>query len=216
MNAGIAFISRKSRKTDVAWRYAIAVVLVVCCIGLAYVEIVVAPWFINEVVSMFPETTLLKEPSMFWEWAILLAVQATLLCTAAKLVVPERLLAQAAGLLDMIRIVALIVVFSVTTTGNITICLMNFGTPGFVYGVALCSLAAIIAIIVLLKRRLQHLLHADVIWSESHAFVEGLGFGVAGPDVERYVVAAGLTGEAEHVAIQGGAYMVAAGPLVNA
>ena len=29
---------------------------------------------------MFPETTLLKEPSMFWEWAILLAVQATLLC----------------------------------------------------------------------------------------------------------------------------------------
>ena len=96
---------------------------------------------------------LLKEPSMFWEWAILLAVQATLLCTAAKLVVPERLLAQAAGLLDMIRIVALIVVFSVTTTGNITICLMNFGTPGFVYGVALCSLAAIIAIIVLLKRR---------------------------------------------------------------
>ena len=62
MNAGIAFISRKSRKTDVAWRYAIAVVLVVCCIGLAYVEIVVAPWFINEVVSMFPETTLLKEP----------------------------------------------------------------------------------------------------------------------------------------------------------
>ena len=60
MNAGIAFISRKSRKTDVAWRYAIAVVLVVCCIGLAYVEIVVAPWFINEVVSMFPETTLLK------------------------------------------------------------------------------------------------------------------------------------------------------------
>lgn len=77
MNAGIAFISRKSRKTDVAWRYAIAVVLVVCCIGLAYVEIVVAPWFINEVVSMFPETTLLKEPSMFWEWAILLAVQAT-------------------------------------------------------------------------------------------------------------------------------------------
>ncbi|WP_253209795.1 hypothetical protein [Bifidobacterium longum] len=153
MNAGIAFISRKSRKTDVAWRYAIAVVLVVCCIGLAYVEIVVAPWFINEVVSMFPETTLLKEPSMFWEWAILLAVQATLLCTAAKLVVPERLLAQAAGLLDMIRIVALIVVFSVTTTGNITICLMNFGTPGFVYGVALCSLAAIIAIIVLLKRR---------------------------------------------------------------
>ena len=97
MNAGIAFISRKSRKTDVAWRYAIAVVLVVCCIGLAYVEIVVAPWFINEVVSMFPETTLLKEPSMFWEWAILLAVQATLLCTAAKLVVPERLLAQAAG-----------------------------------------------------------------------------------------------------------------------
>lgn len=66
MNAGIAFISRKSRKTDVAWRYAIAVVLVVCCIGLAYVEIVVAPWFINEVVSMFPETTLLKEPSMFW------------------------------------------------------------------------------------------------------------------------------------------------------
>lgn len=53
MNAGIAFISRKSRKTDVAWRYAIAVVLVVCCIGLAYVEIVVAPWFINEVVSMF-------------------------------------------------------------------------------------------------------------------------------------------------------------------
>ena len=83
MNAGIAFISRKSRKTDVAWRYAIAVVLVVCCIGLAYVEIVVAPWFINEVVSMFPETTLLKEPSMFWEWAILLAVQATLLCTAA-------------------------------------------------------------------------------------------------------------------------------------
>ena len=75
MNAGIAFISRKSRKTDVAWRYAIAVVLVVCCIGLAYVEIVVAPWFINEVVSMFPETTLLKEPSMFWEWAILLAVQ---------------------------------------------------------------------------------------------------------------------------------------------
>lgn len=88
MNAGIAFISRKSRKTDVAWRYAIAVVLVVCCIGLAYVEIVVAPWFINEVVSMFPETTLLKEPSMFWEWAILLAVQATLLCTAAKLVVP--------------------------------------------------------------------------------------------------------------------------------
>ena len=71
-----------------------------------------APWFINEVVSMFPETTLLKEPSMFWEWAILLAVQATLLCTAAKLVVPERLLAQAAGLLDMIRIVALIVVFS--------------------------------------------------------------------------------------------------------
>ena len=153
MNAGIAFISRKSRKTDVAWRYAIAVVLVVCCIGLAYVEIVVAPWFINEVVSMFPETTLLKEPSKFWEWAILLAVQATLLCTAAKLVVPERLLAQAAGLLDMIRIVALIVVFSVTTTGNITICLMNFGTPGFVYGVALCSLAAIIAIIVLLKRR---------------------------------------------------------------
>lgn len=153
MNAGIAFISRKSRKTDVAWRYAIAVVLVVCCIGLAYVEIVVAPWFINEVVSMFPETTLLKEPSMFWEWAILLAVQATLLCTAAKLVVPERLLAQAAGLLDMIRIVALIVVFSVTTTGNITICLMNFGTPCFVYGVALCSLAAIIAIIVLLKRR---------------------------------------------------------------
>ena len=141
MNAGIAFISRKSRKTDVAWRYAIAVVLVVCCIGLAYVEIVVAPWFINEVASMF------------WEWAILLAVQATLLCTAAKLVVPERLLAQAAGLLDMIRIVALIVVFSVTTTGNITICLMNFGTPGFVYGVALCSLAAIIAIIVLLKRR---------------------------------------------------------------
>ena len=121
MNAGIAFISRKSRKTDVAWRYAIAVVLVVCCIGLAYVEIVVAPWFINEVVSMFPETTLLKEPSMFWEWAILLAVQATLLCTAA----------------------------------------------------------------------LQHLLHADVIWSESHAFVEGLGFGVAGPDVERYVVAGG-------------------------
>ena len=83
---------------------------------------------------------------MFWEWAILLAVQATLLCTAA----------------------------------------------------------------------LQHLLHADVIWSESHAFVEGLGFGVAGPDVERYVVAAGLTGEVEHVAIQGGAYMVAAGPLVNA
>ena len=83
MNAGIAFISRKSRKTDVAWRYAIAVVLVVCCIGLAYVEIVVAPWFINEVVSMFPETTLLKEPSMFWEWAILLAVQATLLCTAS-------------------------------------------------------------------------------------------------------------------------------------
>lgn len=153
MNAGIAFISRKSRKTDVAWRYAIAVALVVCCIGLAYVEIVVAPWFINEVVSMFPETTLLKEPSMFWEWAILLAVQATLLCTAAKLVVPERLLAQAAGLLDMIRIVALIVVFSVTTTGNITICLMNFGTPGFVYGVALCSLAPIIAIIVLLKRR---------------------------------------------------------------
>lgn len=153
MNAGIAFISRKSRKTDVAWRYAIAVVLVVCCIGLAYVEIVVAPWSINEVVSMFPETTLLKEPSMFWEWAILLAVQATLLCTAAKLVVPEHLLAQAAGLLDMIRIVALIVVFSVTTTGNITICLMNFGTPGFVYGVALCSLAAIIAIIVLLKRR---------------------------------------------------------------
>ena len=76
MNAGIAFISRKSRKTDVAWRYAIAVVLVVCCIGLAYVEIVVAPWSINEVVSMFPETTLLKEPSMFWEWAILLAVQA--------------------------------------------------------------------------------------------------------------------------------------------
>ena len=146
MNAGIAFISRKSRKTDVAWRYAIAVVLVVCCIGLAYVEIVVAPW-------LFSETTLLKEPSMFWEWAILLAVQATLLCTAAKLVVPERLLAQAAGLLDMIRIVALIVVFSVTTTGNITICLMNFGTPGFVYGVALCSLAAIIAIIVLLKRR---------------------------------------------------------------
>lgn len=146
MNAGIAFISRKSRKTDVAWRYAIAVVLVVCCIGLAYVEIVVAPWFLNEVVSMFPETTLLKEPSMFWEWAILLAVQATLLCTAA----------------------------------------------------------------------LQHLLHADVIWSESHAFVEGLGFGVAGPDVERYVVAAGLTGEVEHVAIQGGAYMVAAGPLVNA
>ena len=217
MNAGIAFISRKSRKTDVAWRYAIAVVLVVCCIGLAYVEIVVAPWFINEVVSMFPETTLLKEPSMFWEWAILLAVQATLLCTAAKLVVPERLLAQAAGLLDMIRIVALIVVFSVTTTGNITICLMNFGTPGFVYGVALCSLAAIIAIIVLLKTAaLQHLLHADVIWSESHAFVEGLGFGVAGPDVERYVVAAGLTGEVEHVAIQGGAYMVAAGPLVNA
>lgn len=66
MNAGIAFISRKSRKTDVAWRYAIAVVLVVCCIGLAYVEIVVAPWFINEVVSMFPEPTLLKEPSMFW------------------------------------------------------------------------------------------------------------------------------------------------------
>ena len=54
MNAGIAFISRKSRKTDVAWRYAIAVVLVVCCIGLAYVEIVVAPCFINEVVSMFP------------------------------------------------------------------------------------------------------------------------------------------------------------------
>ena len=102
---------------------------------------------------MLPETTLLKEPSMFWDWAILLAVQATLLCTAAKLVVPERLLAQAAGLLDMIRIVALIVVFSVTTTGNITICLMNFGTPGFVYGVALCSLAAIIAIIVLLKRR---------------------------------------------------------------
>lgn len=51
MNAGIAFISRKSRKTDVAWRYAIAVVLVVCCIGLAYVEIVVAPWFINEVVD---------------------------------------------------------------------------------------------------------------------------------------------------------------------
>lgn len=47
-------------------------------------------------------------------------------------------------------------------------------------------------------------------------FVEGLGFGVAGPDVERYVVAAGLTGEVEHVAIQGGAYMVAAGPLVNA
>ena len=127
MNAGIAFISRKSRKTDVAWRYAIAVVLVVCCIGLAYVEIVVAPWFINEVVSMFPETTLLKEPSMFWEWAILLAVQATLLCTAA----------------------------------------------------------------------LQHLLHADVIWSESHAFVEGLGFGVAGPDVERYVVAAGLTGDVQ-------------------
>ena len=204
MNAGIAFISRKSRKTDVAWRYAIAVVLVVCCIGLAYVEIVVAPWSINEVVSMFPETTLLKEPSMFWEWAILLAVQATLLCMAAKLVVPEHLLAQAAGLLDMIRIVALIVVFSVTTTGNITICLMNFGTPGFVYGVALCSLAAIIAIIVLLKRR------------RSHAFVEGLGFGVAGPDVERYVVAAGLTGEVEHVAIQGGAYMVAAGPLVNA
>lgn len=96
---------------------------------------------------------MLKEPSMFWEWAILLAVQATLLCTAAKLVVPEHLLAQAAGLLDMIRIVALIVVFSVTTTGNITICLMNFGTSGFVYGVALCSLAAIIAIIVLLKRR---------------------------------------------------------------
>ena len=82
MNAGIAFISRKSRKTDVAWRYAIAVVLVVCCIGLAYVEIVVAPWFINEVVSMFPETTLLKEPSMFWEWAILLAVQAT--CCARR------------------------------------------------------------------------------------------------------------------------------------
>lgn len=217
MNAGIAFISRKSRKTDVAWRYAIAVVLVVCCIGLAYVEIVVAPWFINEVVSMFPETTLLKEPSMFWEWAILLAVQATLLCTAAKLVVPERLLAQAAGLLDMIRIVALIVVFSVTTTGNITICLMNFGTPGFVYGVALCSLAAIIAIIVLLKRRRYSTCSMPiVIWSESHAFVEGLGFGVAGPDVERYVVAAGLTGEVEHVAIQGGAYMVAAGPLVNA
>ncbi len=41
-----------------------------------------APWFINEVVSMFPETALLKEPSMFWEWVILLAVQATLLCTA--------------------------------------------------------------------------------------------------------------------------------------
>ena len=87
MNAGIVSYF-KSRKTDVAWRYAIAVVLVVCCIGLAYVEIVVAPWSINEVVSMFPETTLLKEPSMFWEWAILLVVQATLLCTAAKLVVP--------------------------------------------------------------------------------------------------------------------------------
>ena len=53
----------------------------------------------------------------------------------------------------MIRIVALIVVFSVTTTGNITICPMNFRNSGFVYGVALCSLAAIIAIIVLLKRR---------------------------------------------------------------
>ena len=170
---------------------------------------------------MFPETTLLKEPSMFWEWAILLAVQATLLCTAAKLVVPEHLLAQAAGLLDMIRIVALIVVFSVTTTGNITISLMNFGTPVVLVGLCIwrgpmqprCDhrhhRAAETA-------ALQHLLHADVIWSESHAFVEGLGFGVAGPDVERYVVAAGLTGEVEHVAIQGGAYMVAAGPLVNA
>ena len=52
MNAGIAFLSRKSRKQTSAWRYAIAVVLVVCCIGLAYVEIVVAPWFINEVVVL--------------------------------------------------------------------------------------------------------------------------------------------------------------------
>ena len=44
MNAGIAFISRKSRKTDVAWRYAIAVVLVLywaricgdCCGAVVY------------------------------------------------------------------------------------------------------------------------------------------------------------------------------------
>lgn len=67
--------------------------------------------------------------------------------------VPERLLAQAVGLLDMIRIAALVVVFSVTTTGNITIYLMNSETPSFVYGVALCSLTAIIATIALLKRR---------------------------------------------------------------
>ena len=142
-----------SRKFGAVPRYTIAALLVVCCAGLLYVESVVAPWFINAVVSMFPETTLLKEPSMFWEWVILLAIQVALLCTAAKLALPEQRLAWMAGPLDVVRLIALIVVFSVTTTGNITICLMNFGTPGFVYGVALCSLASLIAIIVLLRRR---------------------------------------------------------------
>lgn len=67
MNTGIALVSRKPRKTDIVWRHVIAVVLVVYCIGLAYVEIIMAPWFISEVVSIFPETTLLKESFMFWE-----------------------------------------------------------------------------------------------------------------------------------------------------
>ena len=63
---------------------------------------------------------------------------------------------------------------------------------------------------------LQYLLHADAVGGQSHTLIEGLGLGIAGPNIEGHVVAAEFAGEIEHLMIQRGAHMMTTRALINA
>lgn len=121
-----------------------------CLAGIAVMAVlqtVVLPGMIDHVVGVFPETAVIRQPSMFWQGSTCLSVQIVLLCTGLLGLAPFRRVSWlTAGLLCRIRMISAIAFVAMMFAADLMICQMGFGTPGFVYPVALCGVIALICI----------------------------------------------------------------------
>lgn len=123
--------------------------MVLGVVGIAALFIAETMWiprFIGEVVRMYPETALLRAPSMFWQAVVITCWQAAWIAgLAAVRPSPDGAEAEAAPRRTgwrRVRTVLLAVAGGLMLAGDITLCLMGFGAPGFVYAMLAASLVS--------------------------------------------------------------------------
>ena len=120
--------------------------LVLGVVGIAVLFVAETMWiprFIEEIVLLYPETALLRVPSMFWQAVVVSCWQVAWIAGLAAARPSSEGETSRTGW-RRVRTVLLAVAGGLILAGDISLCLMGFGAPGFVYamlGAALVSFA---------------------------------------------------------------------------